>query len=101
MTTITAASSRRAIAAGIICALLLPGCAYTYLDADGTTHIVGLVAIQIPKENSGFAEAARVVQVTNIGISAVRSDISSSLSLGYNSERVVVIGENVCVGLKD
>jgi hypothetical protein len=85
----------------LFCALLLPGCAYTYLDEAGTTHIVGLVSIRIPSHDRSGSDAATALRVTNIGISATRSDISSSLSIGYNSEEILVLGDNICVGFRN
>jgi hypothetical protein len=75
---------------------LLSGCAYTYVDTKGTTHMVGLMAVEVPSANPPNVGAS-AIRVENIGLSVIRSDISSSISLGYNVDEITVIENNACV----
>jgi hypothetical protein len=74
-----------------------PGCAYTYVDKAGATHIVGLTSVTIPPQNCEASEGGRGVRVTTIGVSLVRSEVWSAVSVGYNSEELFVLRNNACV----
>lgn len=74
---------------------LLMGCAHSYVDAEGKRHIVGLVNLTISPATAEPA-AADWVRLRTIGISLSRSDISSSLDVGYSDNTLAVIRNNSC-----
>jgi len=84
----------------VVLGLSLAGCAHTYVDDAGATHVFGLVSITIPPPIPPEAAGARAVRVVNVGLSMVRSDLFSSLSFGYNAEELVVVRNNACVDLR-
>ena len=73
------------------------GCTYTYLDRSGTTHILGLTAVTVPSAVEVTKSGGLFVGVKNIGASVIRTDISSSISFGYNTDSLAVIRNNSCV----
>jgi hypothetical protein len=78
-------------------ALALCGCAITYVDNRGDTHVLGLTAITIAGIPPGTKEAARSAKVTAIGISIISTDYFSAASVGYGSSEVVAVRNNACV----
>ena len=64
--------------------------AFKYQDQAGHVHIVGLAAVSIVPSRDNPEEAAQV-ETANIGVMLNSTALSSGVSLGYNSERVVYV----------
>jgi hypothetical protein len=73
-------------------ALALPGCAHTYVDEDGSRHVIGLVWLDLPPP--AVAAGADGLRVRTIGISTLRSPAGSSLVLGYADSDIVVVPDD-------
>lgn len=72
-------------------AAALSGCAHTYVNADGTRNIVGLVWARLPVADSRGAEALRV---RSVGVSITTSPAGAAFVLGYSDSNVVVVRDN-------
>ena len=64
-----------------LAALLTGGCSFTYLDDDGSRHVVGLVNLTIepPQDRT----AGEIVRVQTLGISALSIQDTVGFTLGY------------------
>lgn len=71
------------------------GCAVTYVDHGGVAHIVGLVDVTVPRDADNRASAT-VIRVTNVGLSIVRADTASGISVGYNATAVASVAADSC-----
>jgi hypothetical protein len=81
------------------CMALVSGCAVSYVDESGAMRVVGFVSMTV-QSGGPQAAGARSVSIRNLGLSAMRSDLSSSISLGYNSENITVINNDACVSIE-
>jgi hypothetical protein len=75
-------------------ALACTACAHTYIDATGNRHIVGLVNLTLPADST--AAAGDWVRMRTIGLSISRTDIASSIDLGYSDNTLAIIRDNSC-----
>ncbi len=83
-----------------LCALLLAstsGCAISYGDSAGNRHVIGLVDLAISPATANQALAGNVVAVTTIGALVSHNAQGNTLALGYASETVAAIKDNVLV----
>lgn len=80
-----------------IAAASLSGCAHTYVDAEGSRHLIGLVWAKLPPPAG--ATAADSLRVRAIGLSAARTPVGTSLVLGYSDSNIVVVRDNQLVDL--
>lgn len=74
----------------------LAGCAYNYVGADGARHVVGLVHVTLPADDSSPAAAASL-RAQALGLSFTQADVGNSLSLGYSDTTVAYVRDNTCV----
>ena len=71
---------RLQLAAAICLALTASGCAHVYVDAQGRTHAVGFVWLTLPTQSGTAGEAVRM---RTVGVALTRSEVASSLVVGY------------------
>lgn len=62
-------------------ALLATACAHVHVDAQGRTHVVGLVWLTLPEAE---APAGQALRMRALGLSLTRSEVASSMVLGYH-----------------
>jgi hypothetical protein len=77
----------------------LAGCAHTYVDGNGNTHVVGMVHVVMPKISGTEQVRAQALQVRSFGLSLLSSAERSSLTLGYNNDTLVLVHGSACVGI--
>ncbi len=82
-----------------IASIALTGCAHTYVDRDGNTHVVGLVHVVVPNSGDPNLVRAQALQVTSIGLSVLTSAERTSLTLGYNDDTLVLVRGDTCVAI--
>lgn len=78
-----------------VVALSLAGCAHTYVDEQGSRHVVGLVWAKLPPP--AFAAAADSLRVRAIGISTTKTPAGSAIVFGYSDSNIVVVRDNQLV----
>ena len=78
-----------------IAASSLAGCAHTYVDDNGSRHVIGLVWAKLPPPLGGTA--ADSLRVRAIGLSAATTPVGTALVLGYSDSNIVVVRENQLV----
>ena len=79
----------RAFARSLACVLLgfLSACAYSYVDSDGTRHIIGLVNMQIKPTENSKTFAGDVFDITSVGVAYHSASESTSFTVGYRAPR--------------
>lgn len=75
----------------LICILILSGCAYTFVDNDGTKHIIGLAKIDIPPTTKGNLIVGENISVKTIGVSISKIITGGSVSIGYNNDSITTL----------
>ena len=85
------AESPRTAAVLAAMAWSLAGCAHTYVDTDGSRHVIGLVWAKLPPVGASAADSLRV---RAIGISRTSTPTGSAIVLGYSDSNIVVIRDN-------
>lgn len=85
----------RAVAIAAIVTFSLAGCAYTYVDEQGSRHMMGFVWAKLPPP--AFANAADSLRVRAIGISTTKTPAGSAIVLGYSDSNIVVVRDNQLV----
>jgi len=81
----------------LIGALLLPGCAVSYVDDDGSRHIIGFANIVIPPADSAMPTAGNVIDLTTVGLSFNDMPDGQSLTLGYSRAVTATLKDNSLV----
>ena len=66
--------------------ILLNGCAYSYIDDDGTKHIIGLVNVEIKTLPEEGTYAGKIVDMRTFGITVNKIDEGGSIAIGYNRD---------------
>jgi hypothetical protein len=80
----------------VLCMLLCSsGCAHVYVDAEGSSHVVGLVWLTVPRANS--TSAGEAIRVRSAGVSLMRSDIGVEFVAGYSDSTLLFLRDNVAV----
>ena len=80
-------------------AVALAGCAHTYVDGEGNTHVIGVVHMVVPKLVDTDAAQAQSLQVRSIGLSLLTAAERTSLTIGYNDDTLVLVRGSACVAL--
>jgi hypothetical protein len=85
--------ARWALAAVLAAATLASGCAHVQVDADGRTHVRGLVwlTLQPPPAEHQAAHAGQGLRLRALGLSMLRSDVGTSLVLGWQDSNVAYL----------
>ena len=78
-------------------ALLLGGCAVSYVDDDGSRHIIGFANIVIPPPDRALPTAGNVIDLTTIGLSLNDMPEGQSLTLGYSRAVTATLKDNSLV----
>lgn len=79
--------------------LLCFGCAsVTFVDAEGNTHVLGLVKLKIEPASvqPEYRHAGTRLSVSGIGISLLQAADSSALAIGYTSDQITLLDANTC-----
>src|SRR5207237_2308586 len=77
------------------------GCAYTYPNATGAKHIVGLVKVTIKPGDSQEELAGDAVRITGIGVSRYATPLQKGIVLGYHQEDLTALHQNVALFIKN
>lgn len=85
----------RTLGIAAVASLSLAGCAHTYVDEQGSRHMIGLVWAKLPPPT--FATAADSLRVRAIGISTTQTPAGSAIVLGYTDSNIVVVRDNQLV----
>ena len=80
----------------VVLLMLLTGCAYSYVGADGSRHVVGLAHVILPPEGPHPSPAASI-RTQALGFSLTQGDVGTALSLGYSDITIAYVRENTCV----
>ena len=78
-------------------ALLLAGCAVSYVDDDGTRHVIGFANIVIPPPDRAMPTAGNVIDLTTVGLSLNDMPDGQSLTLGYSRAVTATLKDNSLV----
>lgn len=86
-------------AAVMMLAIALPcqACAFSYTDANGDRHTVGLVDITVHAPGAPQTFAGDVIDVASIGLTAGRTAQGAYITLGYSHEVSAVLRNNALV----
>jgi hypothetical protein len=76
----------------------LAGCASTYIDSDGTRHVIGLVHLTLPP-SAPEPKVADWMRVRTVGLAVSRTDLGATFTLGYADDTLAAIRNNSCVQL--
>lgn len=76
----------------ILASATLSGCAHTYIDADGSRHVVGLVWLTLSPPAFGAAADGRRVRAA--GLSGVSTPAGTAIVLGYSDTNIVTVGDD-------
>jgi hypothetical protein len=77
--------------------LLLGGCAVSYVDDDGTRHIIGFASIVIPPPDRHEPTAGNIIDLTTIGLSLNDMPDGQSITLGYSRAVTATLKDNALV----
>jgi len=80
-----------------LCLMFLTSCAITYQDDDGNQRIIGLVSMTIDKPKDDKSIAGDKVEITSLGVMYSDTPIHNGLSIGYYSEKTIVLKNNVAI----
>jgi hypothetical protein len=86
----------------IACVLLglgsgLGGCAFSYTDANGDRHAIGLVDITVRAPAAPETLAGDVVEITTLGLSVGQTAQGGYLTAGFNREATATLRDNALV----
>jgi hypothetical protein len=81
----------------LVGAILLNGCAYSYIGADGARHVFGFVDLTIKSAADSTRFAGDVVDVTTIGASYMQTPQGGSITLGYSRNVTAALRDNAFV----
>jgi hypothetical protein len=79
------------------CVFALPGCAHSYIDADGNRHVLGFVHLVTPRPENDRNIGAESVRVKSIGLSMLASPQRTNFTLGYSDDTLLFLRNNACV----
>ena len=80
----------------VLLLLQITGCAHSYVDADGNTHVVGLVHVVVPRHIESEAVTSEFVRVRSLGVSLLTSPVRTSFSVGYSDDMMVFQNYGAC-----
>jgi hypothetical protein len=81
--------------------MLQPSCAVSYTDNKGNQHIIGFAHIEITADQTVAEIAGNAVTVSNIGVLLSSHEKQKSLSVGYTSETIIYLKNNILIGLPE
>ena len=65
----------------------LGGCAFSYTDANGDRHAIGLVDITVRAPAAPETLAGDIIEVTSLGLSVGQNTQGGYVTAGFNRER--------------
>lgn len=88
-----AGPARWAWAVVLAATTLASGCAHVQLDANGSTHVLGLVWLTLPPPPAEHhaAHAGQGLRLRALGLSMLSSDVGTSLVLGWHDSSVAYL----------
>lgn len=90
---------RRASWLALLAAMLLQGCAHTWVDERGVQHVVGLVAMELSPSIPGPQVAMQSLRARTFGLSLTSSQLGSSLALGFHDSTLSAVRDHSAVPL--
>ena len=72
------------------------GCAYSYVDEDGSRRVIGLVDMRISEEH-GPTVAGSLVDIRTVGVSVLENAQGMSLTVGYGREVTAALRDHALV----
>ena len=72
-------------------------CAYTYFDANGDRHAVGLMDITLRAPRDLATVAGDVIELTAIGVSVGQTAQGGYLTVGFSREATAALRDNALV----
>lgn len=87
----------RAAVVALIAAVGASGCAFTYTDANGDRHTLGLVDITVRAPAAPETLAGDIVEVTSLGVSIGQNAQGGYLTAGYNRQTTAALRDNALV----
>ena len=93
---------RRQRTSAVACLLLwlgtaLGGCAFSYMDANGDRHAVGLLDVTVRAPAAPETFAGDVVEMTSLGLSIGQTAQGGYLTAGFNRETTAALRDNALV----
>ncbi len=87
---------------GTACLLLslatsLVGCAFTYTDANGDRHAIGLLDMTVRAPAAPATLAGDVVEITSLGLSLGQNALGGYLTAGFNRQTTAALRDNALV----
>lgn len=73
------------------------GCAFSYTDAAGDRHAIGLLDIVVRSSAAPQTFAGSVVEITSFGLSVGRTAQGGYVTVGYNREATAALRDNALV----
>ena len=73
------------------------GCAFTYTDANGDRHTLGLVDITVRAPAAPETLAGDVVEVTSLGLSIGQNAQGGFITAGFNRQTTAALRDNALV----
>ncbi len=78
--------------------MTLSGCAVNYIDDEGVKHVVGIVNMQIKPFTTVDRSVIESVHIQTVGFLVYSTAIQRGIALGYSSEHLATVYDNVVVG---
>jgi hypothetical protein len=78
-------------------AIALCGCAFSYTDANGDRHAIGLVDITVRAPAAPETLAGDIVEVTSLGLSIGQNAQGGYLTAGFNRQATAALRDNALV----
>jgi hypothetical protein len=88
--------SQRAVLAAAL-ATALSGCAFSYTDANGDRHVIGLVDYTVRAPAAPETLAGDIVEVASIGISIGQNAQGGYFTAGFNRQTTAALRDNALV----
>jgi hypothetical protein len=85
------------LARATLLALAASGCAHVSELPDGSRRVVGFVSMTVPAAIAVQRRGGELLEVTTLGLLVMSSPATTSVSLGYASERVTTVRNNALV----
>jgi hypothetical protein len=75
----------------------LCGCSFSYVDAQGDQHVLGLVDYTVHAPGDPNTLAGNVLEVTSVGISVGQNAQGGYLTAGYNRQTTAALRDNAAL----
>ena len=75
----------------------LGGCAFSYTDANGDRHAIGLVDITVRAPAAPETLAGDIIEVTSVGLSIGQNAQGGYLTAGFNHQATAALRDNALV----